>query len=434
MKSDLIFTIVTKSYIPIANILGDSVLKNQPNTDFKIIVVDEDDKNSIKSFSKFDLIPLNVLEINDFKSITFKYNLTELCTAIKPVCFEYLFSLKYKNIIYLDPDIYVFSDFESIYNKLKDYSICLTPHLLFPEIEYSGFWPQGAILASGIYNLGFIALKATTNSYSFLKWWAKNLQDSCYNERSDGLFTDQKWIDFCPVFFPDMIILQELGANVALWNIHERKIIEIDGKYYINKRLGKDNDIIEQLNFIHFSNFNFSELDILEKFLPFTLNRFPDFIPLVDFYRTKLIEYDFLTFHKLYKYKFNYFDNGISINKFHRRIYRKALENNFKFDDPFSILKDSFYGLLQKNRLIYKTKVNIDFIDNKEDINFSKKFAIIKFFGRLFVMLFGLKRYTFLCRFGLWFFKYENQIYLIKEFDKMIKLQKPILYINIKKD
>jgi len=432
MKINVIFTIVTKSYIPLANILGDSILKNQPETNFKVFVVDEQEIDKISALSKFDLISLEVLEITDFESVAFKYNLTEFCTAIKPKCFEYLFAQNYTNIIYLDPDVYVFSDFDSIYNNLKNYSICLTPHVLYPEMDYSGFWPQGAFLASGIYNLGFIALRASENTNKFLNWWSKNLQDSCYNDRSDGLFTDQKWIDFCPVFFPDMIILRELGLNVALWNIHERMISLIDGKYYINKRLEKDNVINNQLNFIHFSNFNFSKAESLEKFIPFTLERCTDFIPLVDFYRTKLIEYDFVSSNKRYKYKFNYFQNGISVNKFHRRLYRKLLENDFKFDNPFSIEKNSFYELLKKNRLIYKTELNIDYFDSNDDKSFSEKFGVIKFLSRLFIKFFGLKRYTFLCRFGLWFFKYENQIFLIHEFGNKIELKKTILYINTK--
>ena len=153
---------------------------------------------------------------------------------------------------------------------------------------------------------------------------------------------------------------------------------------------------------------------------------------MVDFYRTKLIEYDFVSSNKRYKYKFNYFQNGISVNKFHRRLYRKLLENDFKFDNPFSIEKNSFYELLKKNRLIYKTELNIDYFDSNDDKSFSEKFGVIKFLSRLFIKFFGLKRYTFLCRFGLWFFKYENQIFLIHEFGNKIELKKTILYINTK--
>lgn len=434
MKSNVIFTIVTTNYIPLSNILGDSIKENQPNTDYKVFIADKFEPNSVAAISKYDFFPLDVLDIFNIESMAFKYNLTEFCTAIKPKCFEFLFTLSYSKIVYLDPDIYVYSDFKSIYSILDNHSICISPHILYPEENYTGYWPQGAILASGIYNLGFIGLGNTNNSKSFVKWWAKNLEDKCYNERSDGFFTDQKWIDFCPVFFPDTHIIRELGINVALWNIHEREIKIDEGKYYVIERNRNDKRICDQLHFIHFSNLNFNKAQNFDQFIPFTIHKNLDFIDFIDFYRKKLIENDFLNISKSYKYQFNHFQNGITINKIHRRLFRKLIENGFAFNDPFSTEKESFYSILKKNRLIYNSNKNIDIIDNSNDSNFSKKFVLITLLCKILVRIIGIKRYTFLCRFGLWFFKYENQIFLVKEFEDKIKLQKPILFINTTKE
>jgi len=44
MTSRAIFTIVTSNYIPMANILGDSIMLNQPDTDFMVFVINGFDK------------------------------------------------------------------------------------------------------------------------------------------------------------------------------------------------------------------------------------------------------------------------------------------------------------------------------------------------------------------------------------------------------
>lgn len=432
MKPDLIFTIVTKNYLPLSNILGDSIKMNHPDSDYVVIVADHMGNDDLSTIINHDFLSVNVLGISNILSMTFKYNLTEFCTALKPKCFEYLLSLGYQKIVYLDPDIYVYSSLESIFNDLNNFSICITPHLLYPEIPYTGFWAQGAILASGVYNLGFIGLKNSENSKSFLSWWAQNLEDFCFIEKSEGLFTDQKWLDFCPVFFPDIIIYRELGVNVALWNIHERIIDYSNGEYFVKRRDGVDNSTLSKLKFVHFSNFNFTRAKDFEQFIPFTLDVYSDFIPLVDFYRNKLIEYDFIRICRSYKYEYNFFCNGVSVNKIHRRLYRKLLESNYIFDNPFSVEINSFYMLLKKNKLVTNTDVNIDVIDDKGDTGFSNKFELIKFFSKFLIRIMGIKRYTFLCRFSLWFFKYENQIFLLKEFESKIEIKKPSPYINLK--
>src|SRR3546814_8145195 len=75
-------------------------------------------------------------------------------------------------------------------------------------------------LAHGSYNLGFLAVSRSANSQAFLQWWADRLFLYCYDDKSRGIFTDQKWIDLAPSFF-DVAILKHHGYDFATWRSEE---------------------------------------------------------------------------------------------------------------------------------------------------------------------------------------------------------------------
>ena len=146
------FTIVAKNYIGLAKILRESFLRNNPQEDFLIFVADEFEGQDDVIVSK------GVLSISSDKwqEMSFKYDITEFCTSIKPFCFEYLLREKeYEKVIYLDPDIFLFGSFEQIFNQLNSSSFYLIPHLVLPDDSYEG---DRVYLQSGIYNLGFIGM------------------------------------------------------------------------------------------------------------------------------------------------------------------------------------------------------------------------------------------------------------------------------------
>jgi hypothetical protein len=429
---DLFFTIATGNYIPMANLLGESVRKHHPDADFKIVVIYGFNPDKKTCPTPFELLPVESLGIERLEELAFKYDLTEFCTAIKPICFQHFFREEYQKIIYFDPDIFVFRPIEPVLTALDTHPICLTPHLLFPEKNYSGHWPQGRLLASGIYNLGFLGLSRHTQTDAFLEWWGENLLDFCFSERRDGLFTDQKWMNHCPVFFPDTFILYELGCNIALWNIHERALVTSDQDFRVARRHsdGKDSS---PLYFFHFSNFNFKQSEKeFESFLPFGLDDAPDAIPVVDFYRKKLAETGFVGYNQKPDYRFNYFNNGIHVTKIHRRLYRKLLETGVRYASPFDTGEGSFYSILKRNHLIAMESDNMDTQHLRTLSNGSGKFDLATKALRICVRLIGVKRYTFLCRFMNWLSKYENQLFLLREYKDKSTFSAPKGYINIK--
>ena len=107
--------------------------------------------------------------------------------------------------------------------------IVLAPHLLRPgniDMEISS-------LAHGAYNLGFLAVSRAENSARFLQWWAERLFLYCYDDKSRGIFTDQKWIDLVPSFF-DCHILKHHGYDFATWSLLGSELVETQAGYAAN--------------------------------------------------------------------------------------------------------------------------------------------------------------------------------------------------------
>ena len=108
-----VFTIVAKNYIGLAQILEHSIKQYYKDVDFYVIVADEFEErrdypdNAIEAKKCLD-IPEDL-----WVNMSFKYDLTEFCTSIKPASILY-FLEKYEKVIYLDPDILFYDSIERI--------------------------------------------------------------------------------------------------------------------------------------------------------------------------------------------------------------------------------------------------------------------------------------------------------------------------------
>lgn len=71
-----------------------------------------------------------------------------------------------------------------------------------------------------------------------------------YQDTQHGFFVDQLWCNLAPLFFEKVYILKDYGYNMAPWNLHERRIKEINGEEYILSNG-------EPLVFYHFSSFDY---------------------------------------------------------------------------------------------------------------------------------------------------------------------------------
>ena len=213
-------TIVARNYLPYARVFAQSLTAAHPQARVTVLVIDGDadpsDDGLFRSLRLEDVIP----DAAERRRQTFMYDVTELSTAVKPLLLQRLLAEGAPSVLYFDPDIQVFDSVESLSHLAAERGIVLTPHMLSP-IPDDGFEVSDlAVLRAGVFNLGFIGVGAGTDR--FLDWWSGRLRRHCISDPANGMFVDQRWLDYVAGLFPHAIV-DDPGCNVAYWNLHERE-------------------------------------------------------------------------------------------------------------------------------------------------------------------------------------------------------------------
>lgn len=321
-----ICTIIAKNYISFARVLCSSFLEHHPDGKCYVLIIDDFDDHIDESEEKFEIVRAGELSVPRAREFCFKYNITELATAFKPYLLSYLFeSRNLDRLLYLDPDILVTHPLDGLYEALEKNDIIVTPHL---DTDYpdDGLLPNDShIMLSGIYNLGFIGMKASPKVATFLAWWQRKLYDKCVIEHAAGYFVDQKFIDLAQVLFPCFGIILDTGYNAAYWNLHSRRISRQGGDWMCNDG---------PLYFFHFSNFKPEKPETLSGHQNrYQLKNLPQLQDLFNHY-CSLLKSEGYDETKRWPYGYGQYADGKPIRTVERMIYRKMLPLS-SLDDPF---------------------------------------------------------------------------------------------------
>ena len=392
-NSKAIFTISSKNYIHYAATMLKSAVNSNKGIDLYLILVDKKENISLSDQS-INIIWIEELEIKDFESIAFKYNILELNTNIKPTAFKSLLE-KYQKVIYLDPDIYVYSSLSDVFSVLDNYNIALTPHMLQPQYVHHhdrhDIVSEVENLKTGPYNLGFIGLSQGLETKRFLGWWENCCLCCAFDEHESGVFVDQKWLSLVTCYFEKVKIMRNYGMNIAYWNIHERCF-----KYSEDKHILVNN---QELIFFHFSGHSYidGESSRLSKHLLSYIVEDGSIL------QSLLLDYNnAVSGNKVLLLRFvdtNYgyatYSNGEIIEDLARRVYSRYI-NEFK-NNPFDANGD-FYNFASKHSL---TSNCFDKLNGADVIKLknSKKVQTLERILSIIHRIIGVKRFTLILRF-----------------------------------
>lgn len=333
MKTIHVFTSAACNYIPKVRVLVESIRKWHPEWRVHLALSDDLPDGIDVSGGLFDEIhPARSLDIPDFQGWAFCHTIVEFSTAIKPYMLKKLLARDdCSGVVYLDPDTVVFSRLDDMLAGLEVGNIAITPHQTVPESRLSAIMDNEICsLKHGIYNLGFIAVRPTSIGKEFADWWAERIYYFCRAEISNGLFTDQRWIDLVPAFFEGVCILRSSRLNVSTWNLTTRNVtgivphnVKVDG---------------EALGFYHFSGFDSGAIQVMtmknaggNKTVEALLAWYTD--------RTSGSDNDPLS---VIPWNYGRFSDGSVIDPVSRLVYRQRLDLQHAFRDPFSTMNGGY--------------------------------------------------------------------------------------------
>ena len=248
----LAFTICTLSHLAQAKTMADSLIKHNPGYRVVIGLFDKVNDRDISSVKNYTLIEINGEQIPDFEGLFDRYTPFELSCLAKPYLASYLYK-KYpevQKLLYFDSDILFFGQVTSIESDLDNHSIVLTPHVTQPIKDEKSPRLRN-FLNAGLYNGGFFALKRSEETYDFLAWWQDRVWHEGYLNFSHGMFVDQLWLNYVPLFYPNALISKNPGYNMGYWNMHERQVSQNENRFWVNQTY--------PLVFFHFSGYQLAE-------------------------------------------------------------------------------------------------------------------------------------------------------------------------------
>jgi hypothetical protein len=279
------------------------------------------------------------LGIANFSSWLFKHDIVEVCTAVKgPFLHQACEAATADAVIYLDPDTALFGSLAPLEAWLETDDILLTPHLLDPNDEPLAIEDNDvATLRTGIFNLGFVAVRTTGEGARFARWWNDRLLTHCYDDIPNGLFVDQRWCDHVPALFDKVKVVRDPGYNVASWNLSRRKVsIEKDGRILVNGA---------PLRFWHFTKLGEVGDAMTRRYAG---DNFPVY-ELWAWYRREIAQVTDPVIPARW-WAFGTYADGQPIEKAHRVLYRSRTDLQSEFPDPYAAGPGGFRAWLTENQ------------------------------------------------------------------------------------
>lgn len=124
--------------------------------------------------------------------------------------------------VYVDADLYFFSDPEAAFAGTPDAPIIVTEHRFPPRLAHLSE-------SYGRFNVGWLAFDGSDTAQRCVERWSDDCLAACTDAPADGRFADQKYLDAWPTQVPGLGIADDPGLNAAPWNVEGRRIDRVDG-------------------------------------------------------------------------------------------------------------------------------------------------------------------------------------------------------------
>lgn len=240
-------TIAAANYLPFVRVLARSFRERMPGTPLVVLLMADEQQRAAAQNEGLSIVNPHALKVPALAELLQRYKRKQVCAALKPALLRHLLERGYESAVYLDPDILVTADLAPVFASVAAHALTLTPHVSKPASRFARLHRAPYLLLSGMYNAGFVGVRACEESRRFLAWWEERLRTHCLDARADGINHDQRWLDHAVGFVGDLHLLRDPGCNVAYWNMQDLEW-RMEGSAYLVDGA--------PLRFFHFSGFD----------------------------------------------------------------------------------------------------------------------------------------------------------------------------------
>ena len=311
--------VATVSYLPRARVAAESWRQHVPDSPFVLLLIDGQDwPHESEPFQVVlpEELGLTPEELQTQMAI---YNAFELSCALKPHFFRMLLERGASAIVFTDTDTFFYAPVTDLAEAAATSGLALIPHAARPPAPERSYLPlahvEYRVFVGGLFNLGFIAVGR--GGEAFLDWWGARLARDCLTEPAAGMYVDERWVDWAPVYF-DHVVVRDSSLNVAFWNLDERELSELDGRPMVDGA---------PLRHFHFAGFDPAQPGRLSKYLdaawpPPAAN--PALTRLLQEYAERLLESGSTELRER-PYRYGTSVDGRTLGLRERAIYREAV-------------------------------------------------------------------------------------------------------------
>lgn len=130
-------------------------------------------------------------------------------------------------VTYLDGDLFFFASPDAIYRELEGSSVAIIPH------RYTA--RNHRLLRFGTYNVGWVGVRNDADGLAAVTWWREKCIDWCHDYVDGDRFADQGYLNSFSSRFQRVKVVENIGANLAPWNIGNYQIDFHNNKVIIDK-------------------------------------------------------------------------------------------------------------------------------------------------------------------------------------------------------
>jgi len=239
-----------------------SLIKHNPKAELWILAFDKYTENILEKMKLkgVTVVPLRDFEDKELLAIKPTRHSVEYYWTCTPSWILYIMKKRpgTKYVIYLDGDLYFYSDPDIGVLEIGDKSLLVVEHR-FPKGR------EGMATTSGRFNVAFNVFKNDKTGVACLERWRTQCLDWCYWKPEDGKLGDQMYLNEWPKLYgKNLVVSENVGVDAAPWNISQYKVINKDSSVYINK---------DELVCYHFHQFQILGPGHFNRVLGYTLSK-----------------------------------------------------------------------------------------------------------------------------------------------------------------